>query len=483
MPDLCPHQFDTDAPGATRGLLSALVDAGYLVRQDAGPLLVAGGAIRPLDWEGLLHLHVAGSLRVTNAAGEPQGLPLHRLTRLLRDVATALEGCPGGIPAVASVVRGPAFRIQSGRLVQRPAGVDGVDRVLCLDHPISVPSVRPELLPRLWSGLLFPDPVYHANLLGFTLAMFARTACRQFPFLVLAGGGATGKAVGKSTVGSGLTLLLNGREEPPRKYSGREDELEMRIGAFAGRPGPNAIFFDNVLGTRGRWSAGHVIHSPTIAAATGFHSIAARRLYSDPVPVFDPILMFTMNGARVEADLSDRLLQIILTIPDGTTDRRIEPYPPSFIFDNRAQLLAEVVGVLDGLELARDTSTRMYDFEGVALAAARKLGFAPAFGGAAVVTCDAFIEELISLIPADGLYRNTMTHLYGEITTNTRLRELNFFVDSTHAGQNSIGRRLEERLGALTGRRIRTKEGLVSFTLEDDPTLNQRVLVMRKEPV
>jgi hypothetical protein len=382
-----------------------------------------------------------------------------------------------GIKEIRGIVSAPAFRLAGRRLEVRAGGFDARDRVLCTGSPSSERVGAFPLLRQLWSGLLFADPLYEHNLAAFTCAMFARTACRAWPLMVLDGFAGTGKSCGKSTVAQVLSCLIHGTEPAPLTYSGSEDELEKRIGSHAGRPGPNVLWFDNIRGKSGQANR---IHSMSLASLTSAHAIKARRLYSDPVPVFDPICIFTMNGARVEADLADRIIRIGLTLPKGERHRPvyIDGAPAmDWALDHRRELVTEIVSILDGLELGTERHTRMYDFEDIALAAGRKAGFTPSFAPGRIHTCDAFVEELISVLDElDG--RATPAMILVEVRGNRSYHELNQFMDHAHAGRKTLALRIEERIACLPGQQFRYGPRVVTFSVEHDPKLDQKVVVM-----
>lgn len=473
-------------------LLTGLAETGRVVLSKTGEWLVLDpdrGVYTTLrSRDALARLEVHGLVAVVNEDGGPAGA---RAKGDASSVLSALIGDPlvaQFLPTVASVVRQPAFTFvgrQSGprTLQRRKNAMDAADAVLTIGAPVDTSTVDPAYphLKTVFSGLTFQAPVYYPNLIGITCAMFARTAMGPFPIVLL---DARKKSSGKSTLAEALVYLLTGREgAEPIVYTGEEQELERRFGMFCGRAGPNLIWIDNV---RAKTGQAHQIRSQLLSAMATTRCVRVRGLYREPAPLFDPIVIATMNGVRVEGDLSDKVVRVSLAMKDeGALHQVITPNPLHYAQEYRREIVAEACHVLESIGLdpvpSMVFSTRFYDFESVAVAAAKHLGFDCTFRSDTVDSADAFLEELFRVVTGEFTRTEqevTFPALVNVIQANPGLRELNTFLDTLHGTKNTLPTLLRNHLVAFTGRRYRVGDSVVSFSIGKSAALNQQTLIL-----
>lgn len=422
-------------PGGLKGLIVALSETGrfFTMGDRLFVMSQSGARIEPLkdapDAAGH-QLAAAFELQLTNAEGEPVPLPPN-----VRNLGAAIQARAAELlPGIKNVVHGPVFHVEGDRLVLAKEGLDTVRRELVLAprDPLILPPVD-ESYPHhhaVFSGLLFPDPVHLANLLGISGAMSCRTGIDEFPMILI---DSAQKSSGKSKIAEALCYLLLGQETPSVTYTGSEADFEVKLGARALLPGPQPIFVDNVRAKRG--GAAH-ISSQAISSGVHRHFSMVHKMYKGQVPLFDPIFILTMNGARVEGDLSDKAVIVTVYRPsDGNCHRAIIPHPPDYVREFRPNLLAERLHILSRIRLdpinTSGTQTgRFYIFEQVAVKYAAALGLQASFSPDRVRTADTGVDELLGLLHSDleaslAAGRVATKSLTEHITANPDLRELN----------------------------------------------------------
>lgn len=387
------------------------------------------------------------------------------------------------LPTIESFVRPPAFKRSGARLVSRPFGFDADDRVFCMGNAGHSGSVDPKYphLRAVWSGLLFVDPVYHANLIGYTIAAFARTSMVEFPLLLI---DSLYKSSGKTAISDALGALFSNGPNIRLALTGDEREVEKKLGAFAGRPGPNVICFDNIRALRGQL---HQIRSQLLAIAATAKSFDVRAVYKNPQPIFDPIIVLTMNGARVEADLADRVCRIMVSRPPRVSHRMLDPHPAEYVRAHRGALQDEILDILRRIELTpfqgACLSSRFYAFEQIAAAGAAMLGLQVSFDTARVDSADSIVLELVDLMEAEYTGKEaTFTSLVSTIRTNSGLHELNTLLDNMHTPNSALPGRLQVTLLDYTERTFRTNGKAYQLGIVLSTVCNQPVLTLTEVP-
>jgi hypothetical protein len=472
--------------GAFRQFVEALGETGRFFMVEGIPCMLSGDGSKtiPLDKAadaGGSVLH-ARCVYVTNEEDihQPAQAIRQELGAALTDV---LRSEPRLWPAVDTVVHGPAFAICGDGIDELVEGFNPVSRSVILGS--GLPAVLPEPaegfphLHALFGGLLFADEVMHANLLGTLCAMFARTALREFPILIL---DAAQKSSGKTVTASTLGYLLTGREQAPITYSGNEHEFEVRLGDFAHLPGPHVIHIDNVRAKTGQISR---IRSQALSAAVHRHCIKTRKLHEGLAPLFDPIFLFTMNGARVEGDLADKVVTLSLRRPPGADiHRKIMPWPMDYARAHRLEILAEIFSILRGLKLdGLDVSvqhTRFYHFEQIMIKSSKVLGLEASLDPARVRTADVCVVELLHLIgdelPVEcAAGRVPIKALADKLEASPGVKELNEILSS--ASRSQKGKREAFRdylLNALDQHTYRHRDQVVTLVVDNEDLLLKR---------
>lgn len=344
------------------------------------------------------------------------------------------------LPRMSQLLRSPAYRLtSSGALEDRAAGYDPISGTVVVPSSDPLDVVGEEVDPTyphlntIFSGLLFTDTVYKANLIGLLCAMAARSAIREFPLILI---DSRQKSSGKTAVASAMRhVIMGGAEEGSITYSGTEQEFEVRLGAFAGKPGPIVIHVDNVRAKQGGISR---IRSQVLAASVHSHVVRCRQLYKGPTPLADPVVLITMNGARVEGDLADKSVVIALVRPPGPDNHRaLTPHPLDYAREHRLGILAEIRSILSKVNLNEKAnySTRFYQFEGVVLQAAKLVGLEASFDPARVRSTDVCLDELLHLIQDEKLMEADSTvsiqKVCNTIQASPGIRELNEVLSSS----------------------------------------------------
>lgn len=408
------------------------------------------------------------AVEIVNGEGNP--LPFQRAARVL---GTAVICGRGGLPALRGLMRSPCYRISEGRLVERPVGYDAVSGVLVLaaEFP-SFGDVDPSYphLKALFSGITYADEVYHGNLMGILAASVARTAIDEFPVILI---DAAQKSSGKTQVASAIRLLVNaGMDLGPIVYSGNEQEFEVRMGSYAGKPGPNVIHIDNVRAKQGGINR---IRSQALSASVHGHTVRVRRLHVGPVPLHDPVVIFTMNGARVEGDLADKSVGVSLIRPPGSdVHRAILPHPTSYVHKNQMAILAEIHDIIKKVEIKPigevHSDTRFYIFEQIVRSAAGLLGMKASFDPSIVRTSDITVDELLNLLHDEALLvdgKVGIQKLSDVLQANPGVKELNEMVSATSRSNKGRPAALRDYLlNNLAGHTYRWSGQVVKIDLD-----------------
>jgi hypothetical protein len=223
-------------------------------------------------------------------------------------------------------------------------------------------------------------------------AMLCRPAIQRFPIILIE---ANSHSAGKTTLGQAMGYLLTGELPPGMSYTGNEESFERNLSNYANTPGPNYILVDNVRKKANNAS----IRSMTLARAITGHVLGFRALYKGTVGLFDPIFVFTMNDAAVEADLGDKVLSVRLSRPEGTAHKKLTPNPLDYVVDHRQELLEELIHLVSGLELVSEGKyTRFYEVETLIYQVAEQLGMRASFSPADVSTTSAIVQEMVYLV-------------------------------------------------------------------------------------
>jgi hypothetical protein len=473
-----------EAAGATLLDLAAyLAQSGRAYRSKGGELLLP----EKTDFSIPKHAEIGMALITADLIslvqnGAPVAIP-HRGPYLgaidrLADMHDALAL----LPKVSSVVRGPAFKFSPDgrRLLPRAIGYDAEDRVLTVEPSLpTLPEPDPgfPFLHKLFSGLLFADPLYCANLYGYLLASFARTALDDYPVLLL---DAEDKSSGKTKTATAIGELLMGETPEPIGYAGGEQDVETRLGKYCEKTGPNFILIDNVRPKRGQTKQ---IRASIIKILTNSRCPGIRTLYKTGAPLCDPIAVFTMNGARVERDLADSIVRVSLRRPFGAANHRmIDPNPAKWARAHRLAIMAEALAILRAVELPDLTQesalgTRFYDFERVAVAAAGAMGLVANYHPEMVQTADAVVTELYNLMMDEFQGTAPMPALVAKIMTSSRVTELRDMLSAEGRTDRGLAFFLHEWLETtLKGQKHQIDKKTFMVVVSHDSHLNQQVV-------
>ena len=388
-------------------------------------------------------------------------------------------------PRVTGLYRLPAVVTDdSGRLCQAWPGVHPDRHLLFVNGmvpPAEVEVANPDypLLKEWMSSIEFTSEVFRANLMGYILSCLARPILPQFPFLVV---DATSRKQGKTTVADAIAYFLTGDTVSPITHTGDEQELEKRIASSCGLPGPNIVYLDNIRPKRGQSG---VIRSQYLAAAATNPCVKVRPVYGKRAePVDYPITMLTMNEARVESDLHDRSVRVVLT---GKAGRYFNPNPFVMVKQYRRQLQAEAIHLLQSLDLNAEFKpvSRMGDWEQIATLAAAKLGLTTDYDADAVDTPDAAVKELISLVTEmceESTAHPTFPDLADRLLMNRdALPELHSIVKRTNATTSARrGNAIRKFMWSLSERALCIDAKRVQFVIEHNP---HKVLTARLETI
>lgn len=392
--------------GAFAAQLEGIAAEGRIFMIEDTPHLLnhAGTRLLPLigpEEAGELLLGAGGIFQLT-ANGNPEPVPVPVTGAWARELGKRfLAACKEPIfPDIGTIVQGPALHLERGRLVAAPQGLNPARRELILNSRLTDRSTWPAVDPafphlkRLFSGLLFADEVSHANLLGFTCAMFARTAIEEFPLVIIE---SPNKSCGKSKTMAALAYLLQGDAARPMiNYTANEEEFGKLFGNVVGRPGPQFIGVDNV---RPKQGGANRIRSQMLSTSVGQHCMCVRVLYKGAAPIFDPIIVFTTAaGTGVETDLADKAIQISLMRPPGEENHRmLDPHPGLYAREFRLAILGEIFHILDLIELAPLTTSgqrsRFYEFEQIMIRCAAALGMEASLSAERIQTPDTEAKE------------------------------------------------------------------------------------------
>lgn len=406
-------------------------------------------------------------VEVVNGEGHP--LPFQRSAKALG--MAVLQGRELLVP-LRGLMRSPCYRIEDGRLVERPLGYDYATGALVLP-PVSVlPDADPSYphLKELFSGVTYADEVYYGNLLGILVASIARTAIDEFPVILI---DAAQKSSGKTQVASAIRVLVNeGLDLGPIVYSGNEQEFEVRMGSYAGKPGPNVIHIDNVRAKQGGINR---IRSQALSASVHGHAVRVRRLHVGPVPLHDPVVIFTMNGARVEGDLADKSVGVSLIRPPGSdVHRPILPHPTTYVQKHRLAIRAEIHDIIKRIEIRPirevHSDTRFYIFEQIVKSAAGLLGMKASFDPSVVRTSDITVDELLNLLHDEALLvggKVAIQRLSDVLQANPGVKELNEMVSATSRSNKGRPAALRDYiLNNLAGHTYRWNGEVVKIDLD-----------------
>lgn len=489
-------RFNAEGRAALIDLLTALRETTRLFRTTEGALLLIShdqdgipcgvlpidSIVNQLEGAGLLQI-----LRGGQGAAVERPVPAYEKAGITKRLHDMLKDpmCARILPTITSLVNAPAAKIVGRRIVRRafPFEVgDHGDKVFCLGslEALPPPAADYPLLRLLWSGVRFSLPIYHANLVGYTVAMLARTGFSEshgFPLLLL---DSRYKSSGKSQIADALGYLLTGRLPLSVTYTGKEEEMERRFSDLVDKPGPNFIVFDNIRGKRGPAGAHtHQVRSQFLAQLATRRVVYPRTLYKGPHPLFDAIVALTMNGAVVEQDLADRVIRIGVTRSPGAVQEPLIPHPLEVVKEHRQGLLAEIFDILSKIELvgARDRThhTRFYYFEQILEAGARAAGLTASLDPSLVDSADAFVRELVSLLVPDE--PTPFETIRGTVIVEAGAHELRAWFDRLDGATKHHWRELRTACLDLVGRRFRIDGSVFAFEVHDE------ALVLRKEAV
>lgn len=491
--DLTIQLLTTDRPAQLDALVAHLASSGRVFRlPDTGAWVLvdpeAGSQILPVnnpaDFGG--QLINSGLVRLLNGAVPASPAIEGPYTKLMGACASN-PSYADRLPLLRGAAYLPALQFDDTgrRLIQAKPGFDMTKgrNVLFVRRPGPMwPEVDPSYphLRTMFSGLRFSDPVYYANLLAVSLAMFARTAMTEFPVILI---DADEASVGKTRTATALGRLLKGEPVSPMPYPGGEAEMKVQIGTVAGgRPGPNFVFIDNVAVVYGN---GRRIDSPTLSVLATSKCSNLRVLYKGGSPVFDPVIVFTMNGARVGNDLALRIVRISLMKPPGTAHHLVSPDPVTYVAEHQIMLRAEAFHLLQRLELRPVTEgvfhTRFYDFERVAVAAGEALGLKPSFDPAVVQNADSVVHELYYLLDDSVDGRLSLLALVQRVMSSSRYPDLRALLEAQPRENNGLVQFLQGWLETtLLKRHYRIKKIAFRFVSEHDQALASNFLRIQR---
>ncbi len=355
-----------------------------------------------------------------------------------RDLLAAALGAPeytARLPSLRNCVQGPlAFRQGSratNRLLPMPPGFNAGEYTFVLGAaPPAARPVFPVHLPRLFSGLLFADRFDHGRLLGWLVAGAARAGVAQFPLLMLGGV----KSSGKSTVARALSIILTGEVAPALVFTGDQLEQQRALSGREGRPGPTLLLYDNIASVHE-----HRVRSNLLAQATNSHVLSPRVHYKGAAPIFDPLVVLTMNGAVLDQDLADRTVTVSLRLPDGRGHRALSPAPDDYAREHLGEIRAEIVDILSQIEWEepnRPHHTRFYDFEEIAKQGADLAGVPASFNPTLTECADWLLREIVELLESQEGRRRAFTDIYSSRFVEQGLELQRFFDRTPHLGKN-----------------------------------------------
>jgi hypothetical protein len=226
-------------------------------------------------------------------------------------------------------------------------------------------------LRRWLSGVPFQSPADLGNLLTFAILALVRSSLSDFPLLVL---DSHTKSAGKTRIGNALHYLLHGRDAEPITFAANEDKMEFQLANYCNLIGPRAILIDNIRPKRGQRGQ---IRSMAFSSAANHTTISLAPKCRPKQPLFAPVLICTMNGARLEPDLRDKCLLVRLRGGSPGRPQYFHPDPLDFVRHHRALLLGEIVHLSTTLcspPPLRSPATRFKRYEALALNYAAWLG-------------------------------------------------------------------------------------------------------------
>jgi hypothetical protein len=393
------QDFDVDNPLVIDELRTTIAEGGHVVAVEGG---VGFQVWSGRQWRGygagdpgelgaaVCRAYGVRIMHGANALFLGYQKPYHKRVGVLVE-EMAVEG---GLPQVKAPVKLPAVVRSGGSLVPLTSVGVTPSGYLGLGAPFERAEVDPAYPHlRAWlSDIHFTSPIYKANLYGWILSLLARSACREFPFLVL---DATSRKQGKSTLCAAISQFLVGHDMAPITHTGEESEFEKRLSAYCNLPGPNLVTIDNVRPKRGQTGT---IRSQFLAVAATNPTPCVRGLYRKrSEPIYCPVIVFTMNGASLESDLYDRSVRVVLTGEEG---RYFDPSPLEYAVKHRTALLSEALTILEKVDLTKRLTFkgRMGTFERIAVCATEELGLMANYDPDAVSTPDAVVRELVTLI-------------------------------------------------------------------------------------
>lgn len=322
--------------------------------------------------------------------------------KITHRLSTIIEGIIHDLPIRdVCVVGSPQFIKSNGKLELLQPGYSPILKTIQLCRQGIAGDEPDPSYPRLkeWmSALSVAHETQRATLLGWALASLCRAHIDRFPAL-----GITGmKSLGKSRLTEALSVFLTGKVQATLTFSGREAEMEARVGSFTGTPGPILILVDNIRFSNG-YHATTQINSQLISSATCATNPTVRKLYAGSVPLNMPLFVLNTVGMVVEGDLRDKIFTVRLLPPVGHVPGdpvylKIDPL--EYVRKHRFALLREAQHLLTSIDLTRMEAprTRFLEWEVIVSRCLDKLGMPYDFHYRAQEAVDGTILELSNVL-------------------------------------------------------------------------------------
>ena len=239
-------------------------------------------------------------------------------------------------------------------------GSRGIAVLVDLDYPH---------LRKVFSGV-YTSAAERDRLMVLACLLFGRVGMPEFPLILI---DAAAKSSGKTRVATALRIIVGGGSVGTINSLER---LNQQLGEAALRPGPNVFLLDNLT---------RKIYSSHLSSAVHEENIHVEPKYKGLQPVFGPAFILTANNTRLDTDLADKAIMVMLEAPAARGERLslMDPDPLGYAQKHRHYIIAEIRHVLLAAQLPTREAvlaldggfqTRFIDWERAALAVAQRLG-------------------------------------------------------------------------------------------------------------
>lgn len=243
-------------------------------------------------------------------------------------------------------------------------------------------------LRRVFSGV-YTTPTERDRLMILACLMFGRVGMPDFPLILI---DAKAKSSGKTRVASALRTITGGNSTGTINSIER---LNQQLGEAALRPGPNVFLLDNLT---------RKIYSSHLSSAVHEENIHVEPKFKGLQPVFGPIFVLTANNTRLDTDLADKAVMVMLEAPAARGQRLsiMDPDPLGYAQQYRHQIVAEIRYILLNAKLPtigdviadEGFQTRFVQWERCAIAIAKAMGVKLSLGQELADSSDQVALEL-----------------------------------------------------------------------------------------